>query len=219
MRSSVRLPLADRAQSDSPSATASVWRGSVTLADRCAYCRRGQENLCDAPGFTGYTIDGGYADFTVADENFCFRIPTEYDSTAAAPLLCAGLIGYRSLVMAGPGGCLGIFGFGAAAHIVAQVARASGAAGLCLYPARRCEGPAICQRHGSRMGRRLGIAVPGGARCGDHLCPCRSIGARRRCARSAREALWCAAGSTCRRFRASITASYGAKGYCAASPI
>jgi propanol-preferring alcohol dehydrogenase len=100
------------------------WLGHT--CGRCSYCRRGEENLCDSPGFTGYTIDGGYAEFTVADENFCFRIPAEYESAAAAPLLCAGLIGYRSLVMAGPGNSLGIFGFGAAAHIVAQVARYQG---------------------------------------------------------------------------------------------
>jgi alcohol dehydrogenase, propanol-preferring len=101
-----------------------AWLGHT--CGQCPYCRRGQENLCDSPDFTGYTIDGGYADFTVADENFCFRVPTEYDSTAAAPLLCAGLIGYRSLIMAGPGNRLGIFGFGAAAHIITQVARHQG---------------------------------------------------------------------------------------------
>jgi len=89
---------------------------------QCSYCRNGQENLCDKAKFTGYTIDGGYAEYTVADQRFCFPIPNAYSDTEAAPLLCAGLIGYRSLVKAGNGKRLGIYGFGAAAHIVAQVA-------------------------------------------------------------------------------------------------
>ena len=89
----------------------------------CSYCLWGRENLCDKARFTGYTIDGGYADCTVADQRFCFPIPDFYSDTEAAPLLCAGLIGYRSLVKAGDGKRLGIYGFGAAAHIVAQVAR------------------------------------------------------------------------------------------------
>jgi propanol-preferring alcohol dehydrogenase len=89
----------------------------------CSYCRTGQENLCDRAKFTGYTLDGGYAEYTVADQRFCFPIPDFYSDTAAAPLMCAGLIGYRSLVKAGKGKRLGIYGFGAAAHIIAQVAR------------------------------------------------------------------------------------------------
>jgi propanol-preferring alcohol dehydrogenase len=89
----------------------------------CSYCLWGRENLCDRARFTGYTIDGGYADYTVADQRFCFPIPDFYGDKEAAPLLCAGLIGYRSLVKAGDGKRLGIYGFGAAAHIVAQVAR------------------------------------------------------------------------------------------------
>ncbi len=89
----------------------------------CSYCLWGRENLCDKARFTGYTIDGGYADYTVADQRFCFPIPDFYGDTVAAPLLCAGLIGYRSLVKAGDGKRLGIYGFGAAAHIVTQVAR------------------------------------------------------------------------------------------------
>jgi propanol-preferring alcohol dehydrogenase len=89
----------------------------------CSYCLWGRENLCDKARFTGYTIDGGYADYTVADQRFCFPIPDFYGDAEAAPLLCAGLIGYRSLVKAGDGKRLGIYGFGAAAHIVAQVAR------------------------------------------------------------------------------------------------
>ncbi|MHB1159317.1 MAG: zinc-dependent alcohol dehydrogenase family protein [Chloroflexota bacterium] len=89
----------------------------------CRYCRRGQENLCDNALFTGYTLDGGYAEYTVAFEQYCFPIPPEYGDAEAAPLLCAGLIGYRTYRMAGEGvERLGIYGFGAAAHIVAQVA-------------------------------------------------------------------------------------------------
>ncbi len=92
----------------------------------CHYCTTGHENLCDAPGFTGYTIDGGYADMTVADQRYVFSLPGEYSDAEAAPLLCAGLIGYRSLRMAGDAARLGVYGFGAAAHIVAQVARFEG---------------------------------------------------------------------------------------------
>jgi propanol-preferring alcohol dehydrogenase len=93
---------------------------------QCEYCRTGRENLCDYAKFTGYTLDGGYAEYTVADERFCVPIPDQYDDTSAAPLLCAGLIGYRCLVMAGAAERLGIYGFGAAAHIIAQVARHQG---------------------------------------------------------------------------------------------
>jgi propanol-preferring alcohol dehydrogenase len=88
----------------------------------CSYCTAGNENLCAQARFTGYTIDGGYAEFTVADERFCVPIPEAYSDVEAAPLLCAGLIGYRSLVRAGEGKRLGIYGFGGAAHIIAQVA-------------------------------------------------------------------------------------------------
>ena len=92
----------------------------------CRYCRRGEENLCDHPLFTGYQIDGGYAGYTVADARYAFKLPEAYSDAEAAPLLCAGLIGYRSLKLAGDPKRLGIYGFGAAAHIVVQVARAQG---------------------------------------------------------------------------------------------
>lgn len=92
----------------------------------CAYCRSGQENLCDRPRFTGYTRDGGFATHLVADARYCFPLGETGDDVAIAPLLCAGLIGWRSLVMAGQGRHLGIFGFGAAGHIIAQVARWQG---------------------------------------------------------------------------------------------
>src|SRR5437868_6726531 len=91
----------------------------------CRFCTSGRENLCDRALFTGYTLDGGYAEWCVADERFCFPIPDGFDDLAAAPLLCAGLIGYRALRFA-EGERLGLYGFGAAAHIVAQVARAQG---------------------------------------------------------------------------------------------
>jgi len=92
----------------------------------CDYCCSGRENLCASARFTGYQIDGGYSEFTVADQRFCFAIPPGYSDLEAAPLLCAGLIGYRSLRMAGDARRLGLYGFGAAAHIIAQVARWQG---------------------------------------------------------------------------------------------
>ncbi|HEY1294915.1 MAG TPA: zinc-dependent alcohol dehydrogenase family protein [Chloroflexota bacterium] len=97
------------------------WLGSTDQT--CRYCRRGQENLCDAALFTGYTLDGGYAEYVVADARYCLRLPTSYADAAAAPLLCAGLIGYRTYRLGGQSAeRIGIYGFGAAAHIVAQVA-------------------------------------------------------------------------------------------------
>jgi len=92
----------------------------------CRFCRSGRENLCDRAEFTGYDRDGGYAEHAVADERYCFALPLGYSPERAAPLLCAGLIGYRSLVAAGDAARLGLYGFGAAAHIVAQVARHQG---------------------------------------------------------------------------------------------
>jgi propanol-preferring alcohol dehydrogenase len=88
----------------------------------CAFCRSGRENLCDRARFTGYTIDGGYAEFTVADARFCFHLPEHYNDVEAAPLLCAGLIGYRSYRKTGNARCLGMYGFGNAAHLIAQIA-------------------------------------------------------------------------------------------------
>jgi alcohol dehydrogenase, propanol-preferring len=89
---------------------------------RCGYCTSGRENLCDAARFTGYHRDGGYAEYAIADARYCFPLPERYGDAEAAPLLCAGLIGHRSLVAAGDARRLGIYGFGAAAHIVCQVA-------------------------------------------------------------------------------------------------
>jgi propanol-preferring alcohol dehydrogenase len=93
---------------------------------RCRFCRAGQENLCRRARFTGYQLDGGYAELMVADERFCFPIPEAYPDLEAAPLLCGGLIGYRALSMSGDAGRLGLYGFGAAAHIIIQVARHRG---------------------------------------------------------------------------------------------
>lgn len=92
----------------------------------CSHCRAGRENLCERARFTGYTLDGGYAEALAADAGYCFPIPEGYDDAVAAPLLCAGLIGYRALEMAGDADRLGLYGFGAAAHLIAQVALARG---------------------------------------------------------------------------------------------
>jgi len=92
----------------------------------CRFCRSGQENLCDKARFTGYQIDGGYAEYTLADARYCFALPDRFDDRHAAPLMCAGLIGHRAHRMAGDGEHVGIYGFGAAAHIMAQVARHKG---------------------------------------------------------------------------------------------
>jgi propanol-preferring alcohol dehydrogenase len=100
------------------------WLGKT--CGECQYCRSGRENLCDRPLFTGYTRDGGYATHVVADARYVFALPEDGDDVATAPLLCAGLIGWRSLQMAGDGMNLGLYGFGAAAHIIAQVARWQG---------------------------------------------------------------------------------------------
>lgn len=122
----------------------------------CRYCRSGQENLCEEAGFTGYTRDGGYAEYLVADERFCFPVPEGYDAVAAAPLLCAGLIGYRSYRMAGEAvEHLGLYGFGAAAHILAQVAVHQGKR---IYAFTK---PGDSQ--GQAFARRLGAAWAGGS--------------------------------------------------------
>jgi propanol-preferring alcohol dehydrogenase len=100
------------------------WLGYVD--ETCRFCRRGLENLCVNARFTGYHVDGGYAEFCVADERFCFPLPESYDDLHAAPLLCAGLIGYRALRLAGDAQRVGLYGFGDSAHIIAQVARYQG---------------------------------------------------------------------------------------------
>jgi propanol-preferring alcohol dehydrogenase len=115
----------DGATRFAPGATVGVpWLGWT--CGTCRFCRSGRENLCERARFTGYDLDGGYAELAVADERYCFPIPPGYDAVHAAPLLCAGLIGYRSLMAAGDAVRLGLYGFGASAHIVAQVARHQG---------------------------------------------------------------------------------------------
>lgn len=121
----------------------------------CEYCRSGRENLCDRARFTGYQRDGGYAELALADQRFAFAIPASYSDQEAAPLLCAGLIGYRALRMAGEAKRLGIYGFGAAAHIVAQVARFEGRE---IYAFVR-PGDAAAQR----FARELGAVWTGGS--------------------------------------------------------
>lgn len=121
----------------------------------CPYCRADRENLCDAPGFTGYQIDGGYAEYAVADADYCFPLPDGMGDIEAAPLLCAGLIGYRALRMAADARTLGIYGFGAAAHIVTQVARFEGRS---VYAFTR---PGDTEAQG--FARELGCAWAGGS--------------------------------------------------------
>ena len=121
----------------------------------CVYCRSNRENLCDRARFTGYTIDGGYADFVVADARFCFRLPEQYDDVDVAPLLCAGMLGYRSYRKTGDARRLGIYGFGNAAHLIAQVA---------IYQGREIF---AFTRPGDKVGqesaRKLGITWAGGS--------------------------------------------------------
>ena len=137
-------------------ASASACRGSGWTCGVCRYCRSGRENLCDRAGFTGYTRDGGYAELAVADERFCFPLPDGYRDVEAAPLLCAGLIGYRTLRMAGDAERLGLYGFGAAAHIVCQVARHQGRARLRLHARRRRAAQAFARELGAVGRRRVG---------------------------------------------------------------
>ncbi|WP_171448620.1 zinc-dependent alcohol dehydrogenase family protein [Corallococcus carmarthensis] len=122
---------------------------------QCRFCRSGRENLCDTARFTGYDIDGGFAEYTVADARFCFPLPPSYRDMEAAPLMCAGLIGFRSLRMAGEGQRLGLYGFGAAAHILIQVARHQGRS---VYAFTR-EGDA----KGQAFARELGAVWAGGS--------------------------------------------------------
>ncbi len=121
----------------------------------CGYCRTGRENLCDRARFTGYQIDGGYAEYAAADERFCFPIPAGFPDLQAAPLLCAGLIGYRSLRFAGDAERLGLFGFGASAHIVAQVAAHQGRR-VFAFTREGDDG-------GQRFARELGAVWAGGS--------------------------------------------------------
>ena len=137
----------------------------------CEYCRSGRENLCDRARFTGYQIDGGYAELTVADQRYCFAIDPRYGDVEAAPLMCAGLIGYRTLRMAGDARLIGIYGFGAAAHIVAQVIRHQGRRLFAFTRPGDLAGPGFRPLIRRRMGRGFGPAAAGAARCRADLRP------------------------------------------------
>jgi alcohol dehydrogenase, propanol-preferring len=116
---------------------------------RCRFCTSGRENLCDSARFTGYTLDGGYAEYAVADSRFCFHLPAGYSDLELAPWLCAGLIGYRALRMAGEGRRLGIYGFGAAAHIIAELARHEGREVFAFTRPGDVDGQAFARDHGA----------------------------------------------------------------------
>src|SRR6266404_3899722 len=115
----------------------------------CKYCREGRENLCEQARFTGYTWDGGYAEYAVADERYCFRIPESYSDAEGAPLLCAGLIGFRSYARTGDPKRLGVYGFGAAAHIVVQVAKFHGRQSYAFTRRGELEGQQFARRLGA----------------------------------------------------------------------
>lgn len=146
------------------------WLASTCL--KCDYCVSGKENLCDSAKFTGYTVDGGFAEYTIADARFCFSIPDSYDSVHAAPLLCAGLIGWRSLRFTGDASRIGIYGFGAAAHVITPVALSEGRK-FCVHIARRQSTPSL--RYGTWMllGRWLRRKRSRRTRCGNHFRLCR----------------------------------------------
>ena len=115
----------------------------------CAYCRSDRENLCDGARFTGYQLDGGYAEYAAVDEDYCFPLPEQADAVHLAPLLCAGLIGYRALRLAGAGERLGLYGFGSSAHIVAQVARHQGRRVFAFTRPGDAEGQAFARELGA----------------------------------------------------------------------
>jgi propanol-preferring alcohol dehydrogenase len=134
------------------------WLGRTD--ETCRYCRTGRENLCDEARFTGYQLDGGYAERVVADERYCFPIPDAYADAEAAPLLCAGLIGYRALRLAGDAESIGLYGFGASAHIVAQVARHQGRRVFAFTRAGDAEGQAFARELGAEWAGRSDAAPP-----------------------------------------------------------
>ena len=162
----------------------------------CPYCREHRENLCDAPQFTGYTRDGGYADMSSPHADYCFRLPAGFDDVQAAPLLCAGLIGYRACAMAGDARRIGIYGFGAAAHMIAQVAvwqerEVYAFTGLATAPGRSSRA-----RWGAPGRAARDQKPPAAARRRHHLRARRRPGADRVAPRRARAASWSAPAST-----------------------
>ena len=134
------------------------WLGHTCA--QCEYCLGGRENLCDHPIFTGYTRDGGFATHVIADAAYAFPLDGFHDPVATAPLLCAGLIGWRSLRLAGDGHRVGLYGFGAAAHILSQVCTLARPRCVCLYPARRQQGAKPCPHIGREMGCQLKRRAP-----------------------------------------------------------
>ena len=134
------------------------WLGAT--CGSCGFCASGRENLCDDARFTGYHLDGGYAEYTIAKEHFCFALPAGHSDVEAAPLLCAGLIGYRALAMAGDARRLGIYGFGAAAHIVAQVARYQGRSVSAFTKAGDVEGQTFARELGAAWAGDSTMAPP-----------------------------------------------------------
>ena len=160
----------------------------------CRYCLSGRENLCDRAIFTGYTRDGGYAQMVVADERFCFSIPDDYPDLQAAPLLCAGLIGYRALRLAGDAERLGLYGFGAAAHIICQVARHQGRRVFAFTRADDVESQAFARSLGAEWaGDALGRRPRSSTLRSSSRRPGSSC--RRRCVRWRRAGASCARGS------------------------
>src|SRR5512140_2517781 len=132
----------------------------ASTCGQCSFCRSGQENLCDQAKFTGFDVDGGFAEDAVADERFCFELPAAYDDLHAAPLLCAGLIGYRSYRMAGAAERLGLYGFGAAAHLLTQVAVAQGRRVFAFTRKGDAEAQALARRLGAAYAGPSGAAPP-----------------------------------------------------------
>ena len=160
---------------------------------RCRFCVSGRENLCEKARFTGYDVDGGFADETVADERYCFPIPSGYPDVEAAPLLCAGLIGYRAYSMTGAAERIGLYGFGAAAHIVCQVALAEGRRVFAFTrpgdtDARRSHGIWVRSgRAGRTSARRRSSTLPSSSQPQASSCPRHSRRPRRAVPSSARE--------------------------------
>ena len=134
------------------------WLGAT--CGECGFCRAKRENLCDRARFTGYSLDGGFADYAIADERYCIPIPERYGDEQAAPLLCAGLIGYRCYGFAGDAKTIGIYGFGAAAHIIAQVARAEGRTVFAFTRPGDTAGQAFALRCGAHWAGGSGEAPP-----------------------------------------------------------
>jgi propanol-preferring alcohol dehydrogenase len=140
------------------------WLGAT--CGRCRYCRGfGAENLCDAPGFTGYSLDGGYAEFLVADERYCLELPSRYSDEQAAPLLCAGLIGFRAYRAAGGGETLGLYGFGAAAHLLATTRFALDEANVALGRVGQCKALASLRRCSATSARSPAASSSSASSC------------------------------------------------------